>query len=418
MLTSMTTSSVPVPGFRSVSNAAIQGVERSPERQHTFIILVALVGIFCPPTLLPLGDLNVTVGRLVVIVLILPAVGLLVTRGRHGVASDFFATALSIWMLASSVLSGGFRPYVGAEALELLGAYLVGRAFVFGPANFLAFIRALKLITPVLVALAVLDIVSGRYITLDSFGVPNSWAERFGWVRAASVFDGAEHYGTFCVAAAAIFLYSEHGIRRVLYVGLCAFGCALSLSSGPLLGFCIVMAVSLYDHVLKRHAWRWKALVSALACIIIMISVVHDHPIEWMLIHFTLDPQTGFFRIETWSAALPIISHSPFTGHGLVELGHSVDERIFLRSVDSLWLLEALRYGVPAVILLIMTMFSPLLNKTPTPGTHSVQTGLSLSVVTIALVGLTVHFWGATWLFLNLCVGIRASLAEYDARRY
>jgi O-antigen ligase len=176
------------------------------------------------------------------------------------------------------------------------------------------------------------------------------------------------------------------------------------------------MAVSLYDHVLKRHAWRWKALVSALACILIIISVVHDHPIEWMLIHFTLDPQTGFFRIETWNAALPIIGHSPFTGHGLVELGYSADERMFLRSVDSLWLLEALRYGVPAVILLIMTMFSPLLNKTPAPGARNVQTGLSLAVVTTALIGLTVHFWGATWLFLNLCVGIRASLAEYDAR--
>lgn len=388
------------------------------ERQHRYVVWLTLIGIVFPPVLISLGGINLTPGRLVAIVFFVPALGILFGSDRNRVVADFFAVALATWMLASSALNGGFKPYVGAEALELLGAFMIGRAFVFGPSNFQTFVRALGPITAVLVVLAVLDISVGRHITLDSFGVPNHPAERFGKVRAASVFEGAEHYGTYCAAAASIFLYSERGFRRVLYVGVSVFGCVLSLSSGPLLGLAIITFGFSYDCILKRYAWRWKALVIMIACFIVGISLVSDHPVAWIILHVTLDPQTGFFRLATWDFALPLIGQSPFVGYGLIELGDSADALIFLRSVDSLWLLEALRYGLPAVILLVMTIFSPLLNGPATAGTPNAQTGLTLAIVAIALIGLTVHFWDAPWLFLNLCVGIRASFAEYQSRTW
>jgi O-antigen ligase len=326
--------------------------------------------------------------------------------------SDFFAVAGAAWILASSALNGGFRPYVGAEALDFLGAYLVGRAFVIGPSNFRTFARALGPITIALVALAVLDILVGRYITLDSFGIPNQAADRFGWVRAASVFPNAEHYGTFCVVAASIFLYSERSIRRVVYVSLSVLGCALSLSSGPFFGLAIVAAAFSYDCILNRYHWRWKILMTMVGGFVTSVFLITGHPVVWILLHLTLDPQTGFFRLATWNSALPLISESPFVGHGLVQLGDSGDAQFFLSSVDNVWLLEALRYGLPGVILLAMTIFTPLLRGASTVGTSSVQTGLSLAIVAIALIGLTVHFWNATWLFLHFCVGIRASFCE------
>jgi hypothetical protein len=63
-----------------------------------------------------------------------------------------------------------------------------------------------------------------------------------------------------CVAAAAIFLYLERNIRRVLYVSLGFLGCALSLSSGPLMGLGVITAIFSYDRILKQNPWRWKAL--------------------------------------------------------------------------------------------------------------------------------------------------------------
>lgn len=418
MSTNMTSSAGSLPDIRNVTYPVVHGGHCVPERQHNLIVLFTLLGIFFPPVFLPLGNINVTVGRLVVIILLIPAFGALARRGRHIVASDFFAVALAIWMLLSSTLNSGFRPYVGAEALEFLGAYMIGRAFVFGPSSVQMFVRVLGPITTVLVALAVLDIFAGRHITLDSFEVPNlGVALRFGWVRAAGVFEGSEHYGTFCAAAASIFLYSGPGIRRILYAGIAFLGCAFSLSSGPFLGLAVVTAVFFYDSILKRYSWRWKALITIIGCLVTIVFVASNNPVVWILLHLTLDPQTGFFRLATWNYAMPQIGQSPILGHGLIQLGNSEDALLYLNSVDCVWLLEALRYGLPGVILLIMTMLSPMLSGPSTAGPSNRQTGFTLAIVAIAIIGLTVHFWNATWLFLNLCVGIRASFAEYQSRQ-
>jgi hypothetical protein len=236
-------------------------------------------------------------------------------------------------------------------------------------------------------------------------------------VRAAGVFEGAEHYGTFCVAAASIFLYSERGLSRILFVGIIFSGCALSLSSGPLLGLVIVTAVFTYDCILRQYTWRWKALATVLGGLVLGIFLISAHPIAWIITHITLDPQTGFFRLGTWNYALPLIGQSPFIGYGVVEFGDSSDALIFLKSVDCVWLLEALRYGLPAVMLLLLTMISALFRKTIILEISKLETGLSLAIISMALIGLTVHFWDATWLLLSLCIGIRASLSEYAALR-
>lgn len=422
MTTSATTEVRLSPNFKSIRSPAIQKTARAPQRQYSLVIWVTLIGIFFPQVGISLDVINVTTGRFVVILLLVPALIILLKRERNRVASDFFAVALAAWMLGSSYLNGGFRPYVGAEALEFLGAYLVGRAFVFGPSNLQTFVIALRRITVVLIALALVDLLSGRNITMEIFGIMSEKVStgnyRMGLIRASSVFEGAEHYGTFCVAAASIFFYSERGIRRVLYVGLSFFGCALSLSSGPFMGLAIVTAVFCYDRILKQYSWRWKALVTTVAGFMFAIFLIADHPLEQIIVHLTLDPGTGFFRIGTWYTALPLIDQSPFIGHGFSQIDASGDAAIFLSSVDCLWLVEALRYGLPAVILLILTMLLPLLRRrrisTFGLGMDNVPTGISLAIVAIGFIGLTAHFWGAIWLFLSLCVGIKASVAEYE----
>jgi len=329
-------------------------------------------------------------------------------------------------MLVSSSLNGGFRLFVGAEALEFLGAYLVGRAFFFGPSNLQTFVQSLKGITVVIIALGILDTLSGRNITIEGLGVARPVSDlylgslyRLGLVRATSVFECAEHYGTFCAAAASIFFYAERGISRIIYVGLCFFGCVFALSSGPLVILGIVTAVFTYDHILKHYPWRWKALMTTVIGLIAIVFLVTDHPVMWIVSHITFNPQTAWFRLGTWNAALPLVEQSPFIGYGFSNLGDSAEVRVYLWSVDSLWLLEALRYGLSGVILLVLTMFLAILKRrrksTFDLGIYAAPTGFSLAIVAMGLIGLTVHFWDAPWLFLNLCIGIRASLGEYEA---
>src|ERR1700731_881583 len=83
---------------------------------NMLVVWIALVGMFFPPMLFSIGGTNFTPGRFVLILFLLK-------RGRRSVASDFFAVAFVIWILLSSVLNGGFKPYVAAEALEFISAY-------------------------------------------------------------------------------------------------------------------------------------------------------------------------------------------------------------------------------------------------------------------------------------------------------
>lgn len=403
---------------RSV-NFAINAQRRAylPERSDAIFIWLTLIGVFFPPFLISVGGINIWPGRFTAILFLVPALGVLFGKGRRRVASDLFVVLLAIWILTASSFNGGFRPYVGAEALELLGAYFAGRAFFFGRANLLTFVRAFERIAFVLIALAVVDILSGRYLILDLFGVENITATRFGILRASSVFETAEHYGTFCVVATSVFLYSERGARRIGYVCLSLFGSALSLSSGPMMGLGIVFATFCYDLLLKRYEWRWKALVAGMVAFMLMLYLTHDRPIEWIIVHATLDPATGFFRINTWNQALPLIDGSKLIGHGLADLGvGSAEAQIYLRSVDCVWLVEALRYGLPAVVLLVLAMFLPLFTKRTVADRviRDAGTGVSIAMVTMGIIGLTVHYWDSTWLLLNLCIGIRASIAEYE----
>ena len=53
------------------------------------------------------------------------------------------------------------------------------------------------------------------------------------------------------------------------------------------------------------------------------------------------------------------ISRAPWLGYGLGEIHGSGWTFKFLDSVDSLWLVEALRYGLPTVLLMALTIFWP-----------------------------------------------------------
>jgi hypothetical protein len=328
-------------------------------------------------------------------------------------------------MLVASILNGGFRPYVGAEALEFLNAYLVGRAFFFGPDGLRAFMRVFKTIVPVLVILGLVDTVTERPLSLQLFGL-QSWSagltHRMGLARAASTFEGGEQFGTFCAAAGALFLYAERSVRRVLYVSLSAFGCFLSLSSGPWLGFAIATFLSWYDHAMKRFTYRWKLVGLVFCGVYVAASFVSKSPLGWIITHLTFNPQGGYFRLDMWNLGIAQIANSPLVGRGFIEFtGYATNIQFFLgQSVDAVWLLEAMRYGIPMVTFLVLAIFVPMVRarKIPPddPYMQDMRMAFSLAIISLFLIGLTVHLWNANWIFLSLCIGIRASFEEAGAR--
>ena len=401
------------------------------ERSHPFVTWVVLIGTFFPSISVTLGGLTLLPGRATVLLLFVPALMALFGKARSTVASDYFAFAAACWMIGSSTLNDGFRPYVLAESLEFLGAYTIGRAFFFCRPALETFIRIFKFVTVIVIALALLDTLSGRNMTQEVMGIKairSPWLlandYRLGLIRASSTFEGFELYGTFCVAAAAIFLYSEQkGLSRSLWVGFAVLGTVLSLSSGPILGLAILFPAYSYDRILKQYSWRWQAVVAVSAVLILAAFVFANSPVGWIVRNLTFDPQTGYFRIAQWDHSTSELANSPWIGFGLTDWGgRSRDFMIFVgeQGVDCVWLVEALRYGYPVVMLFFLTIFAILRsqNRASTEDRYmaSMRTGLSFAIVIMSLIGLTVHFWNSDWIFLSLCMGIRASFAEVHSK--
>jgi hypothetical protein len=310
----------------------------------------------------------------------------------------------------------------GGESLEFLAAYLVGRGFFFGPAALDTFIRVLMVVTITTVILAMADSISGRLIVHETIAAivhAPRWPQpgyRYNMVRAVSTFDQEILFGAFCALVSPVFLYWDRSVlQRTLCVGICFIGCILSLSSAALMSLSIVLTAYTYDRLMRQYLWRWKAFCMLLGALIAVLFTVSNHPIGWIVKHLTLDPETGYYRILLWNQAFDAIALSPLVGFPIKMVYHSNLDG----TLDSVWLVEALRFGVPIIIFLFLTnvtAFSPTGQsfKIRAGDFDVVQMGLAFTIVLVMFMfsGLTTHWWGYLWTFWGLCIGIRASLRE------
>jgi len=374
------------------------------------------------------GGLMFSPGRIALSVLFLPALGQFFTglsRGRRSIlGADLFVLALSAWMLGAPYfeMSATSSPLGGAsEVLEFFGAFLIGRAYVYGRPALESFMQALAAVAVVLTAIAVTDVIFGQYIVYDTtarlFGARYFGAiERSGIVRAQSTFDHPILFGAFGTVCAAIFLHCETGWRRLLYFSVCLFGAILSISSGPLLAFGFMVGAFLYGTVMSNFPWRWKVFWAAIGLFLCALFSVSNSPVGWIIDHLTFDPVGGYFRLASWYSAFDRIAQSPWTGFFREKSG----DEFLDRTVDSVWLVIALLYGLPAVAFLILANLASFWRTRPErrPLTEGdvfmnwMRAGFTSALAMFMLIGLTVHYWNAMWMFWGLCIGIRTSLQE------
>lgn len=392
------------------------------ERSNTLVAWLALIGLLIPAAEVQvmIGGAKFTVGRLAVMLLLVPALCSLLRTGRRLLMSDLFVSAMAIWMVGAALYTDGLGSLssAGAEGVEFLGGYLVARAFVFGRTALQTFLSVLKVFALISIVFAMADSASGRLIVHDAFAsmlqvTPIEDQYRMGIVRATSTFDHAILFGTFCSVVAAMLLYSESSVlKRIIYTGLCFTGAVLSLSSSSLMAFFIMSGTYTYDSVMRRFPWRWSACWMVLGALGLVVLLTADSPLGWILSHLTLEPESGYFRLLEWNSAFSQISLSPWTGYAFFSF-----DLAELYSVDCVWLALALRFGIPTIVLLILANITALLptkspNRTGDVYLDRMRTAFSLVLAMFMFVGLMVHYWNYMWIFWGICVGIRASLRE------
>lgn len=393
-------------------------------RRYQFASWLALIGLLIPAWegQISVAGAKFTAGRLAVALLFIPAIIVLARRGRHAVACDIFAILIAVWIpLAASITGGsGSLSSASAESMEFFFSYVVGRAFFFQPAALDTFVRVLRSLTIAVVLIAIAEIISGRWIAHEFasslFGTtPLSAVFRGNTIRATSSLDHPILFGVFCgLVSAILLLWEQSSLRRTFFSGICLIGCMLSQSSAALMCFVLVLAAFFYDRLMQGTPARWTIFWAVVGGAITAVFILSEHPIGWLISHLTLDPETGYYRILIWNAALDRISQSPLNGYAL----GLFNENILDSTVDCVWLVEALRFGIPASTFLLLANLAAIwpTGKPRATVSRSFDQRMNLAFTIVLLMfmftGITVHFWNYMWIFWGLCIGIKASLRE------
>ncbi|WP_375308237.1 hypothetical protein WI560_12420 [Bradyrhizobium sp. A11] len=402
------------------------GVRSTIPHRISWAVPLLLMGIVLPSGLQVLiAGAKLTPTRIALILLLMPALAQLLQPTRRLLLSDGLAGTLALAMVGAAAYAAGPQSAFSAvaEALDFVGAYFVARAFVLEPPAVQQFIRLVKAFTAIAICVAVADVLTGHWIVREIMATllpqPDSFVDdgkssadgvRAGLRRAIATFDHPILYGVFCSLAAAIVLFSTASpIKRLSWACLCFFGGLLSLSSAAVMGMVLVVSSYVYDRLLCRLPWRWHLLWIGAGMFLVAVTAVTNNPLSWLLSHATLEPQTGFYRLMIWDAVSAQVWQSPLTGAGFVTFGYYLLDR----TVDSVWLVTSLHYGIPVTILLIVLNLSAML---PVPGLRSteIQRGFTIACMVFLFTGLTVHFWNYMWTFWGVCIGVRASLREWQ----
>jgi hypothetical protein len=353
---------------------------------------------------------------------LIPALVTVIRNGIRTTIVDSFVFATISWMLIASITVSGpdaLSSAAGGEALEFLGAYLVGRAFLWQERALRAFVQILGTVVLLLSVLALADLVSGQWVAHNFSGsitgvTPLGANFRNGVIRATATLDHPILLAVLFAISSAIFLFSTLPVlQRLFLIFVCVSGCVFAQSSAGIMAWMIGLASFTYDQMLRTFSRRWTVFWGIFATFAVVVISVTNAPLGWIITHLTLDPESGYFRYLIWNVAIDRISDAPWVGYAF----NSLNNPILDATVDSVWLVSGLHYGLPTVVFLFLAnlaaIWPPKRRRDGSISEHRrYNTGFAVALCLFMFLGLTVHFWNFIWIFWGVCLGIKSSLRQ------
>ena len=394
-------------------------------RLHWALRLILLTVFLPEGTSFFVASLRLTATRLVLLV-IAPVVfarffGKVCSGQYRFVLSDVLVPMASLWMFIgpSSTYDLGYAlQHSGPDVLEFLVTYLSTRVLLTQSGQALRFVDLLCLVTAAVVVDGLLDTASGTYITRELVsavtGFQKLWRVadefRFGLLRAAGPVEHPILFGFLSGIGVILSVVRRAGVGR-LPIALCMVGVIISFSSAP--QQCVVMGLGLlaYHHLFPSFGRKWQLLIGMGAAAAAVLFMATPTPFGHIFDLLTIDSQTAYFRLYVWNAVGPVILDNPLFS----VLPSDAD---YGGSVDSVWLVLCLNYGMPCSILTGLAMLGCC--SLPTDGRRTAllaaesQLGTALGIIMFltVFIGFTVHFWGSVWILIGLLMGLRAHLGE------
>ncbi len=346
-----------------------------------------------------------------------------ISTGRYRfVASDLFVPAAGFWMFLGPTVLYGFADTVvhsGPIVLEYLIAYMSTRMLIEENGQAFSFVSLLCVVISFVCLDGTLDPLTSHYFTKDLSGmisgiqtgaIWSSDAFRLGLLRAAGPI---EHPILFGMAAGIGLLFAvwvKISLRAFCIVA-CALGVILSFSSAPEQSLLMGFGLMIYGKLMGGMKSKWLLIWACAAPLVLLLFLLSNAPFGFLFDHLTLDPATAYYRLYIWNMVGPPVLENPFFGI----YSENVD---YQGSVNSLWLVLSMTFGMPCAVLVGLSMIGCC--SLPTDPSRAllsanesrIGTVLGVVMVTIIYMGFTVHLWGSVWILVGLLTGLRASLGE------
>ncbi|WP_386685063.1 O-antigen ligase family protein [Loktanella sp. R86503] len=335
--------------------------------------LPPLVWLYLLAVILPagfnVGPLAMTGLRVMLLVMTVPLLVRLV-MGHYGkvMIIDMLFIVHIIWATLAMAVNNPDRVIenIGAAAIEFLGGYVVGRAYIRNMEDFRALCRALMILVLFSAPFALVETLTGRPILLEALrklpGINtvafNTQDKRFNLERVQFGFAHPIHYGLFCsVAFSMVYVGLKDWIGNAwrIIASIVIAGCGfLALSSGALLAIFLQIGLIAWATIFTPGKARWWLLVGLFALAYVVIDILSNRtPLQIFMSYATFSAHTAYWRsiIFEWGVANVIgstekgIIGSPLFGIGLKEWIRPY--YMYSGSMDNFWLVMAVRYGIP-----------------------------------------------------------------------
>ena len=392
-------------------------------------VVLVILSFLCPTELsLYLEGLRLPPHRMALILLFPLALFRLLTDRQIRIRSfDVLFILFNVWTVCVFTYHTGGKEglvYGGSLALESLGSYLVARAYVRDGQSFRATIKVVLAAIVVAALIALPETLFGQIFTHDllrsltGFHHPTGVETRLGLTRAYGTFDHPIHYGTFCAALFALMWFTERRQaarhRKAAMISCATF---LGISSAPMLCLGLQGGMLVWDRTTRGIGSRGWITVGALVGLYLGASMVATRsPIAFIATGMTLDSWTGFYRLQIWEHGLANVWANPWAGIGLADW-----ERpwwMVSPTVDAFWLVIAMREGIPAFLLvaaaIVLLARAVLTGRRlhADPQVRRIALGWMMSLIALALIGCTVHYWNVLHAYFFFFIGLGGWIAD------
>lgn len=396
------------------------------------------VGLFLAAVLMPvhfnIGTLVITPIRLMLLFYV-PILTVQLFTGRFGkvLPVDVFFYLYMVWAMIAIGVNNPNRVVesIGSTTVEFLGGYLIARAYIRTPESFESLIRALMAITILLLPFTIPELLNGKAVIpnlIDTIPGLQSVTDvanpkRMGLERVQNVFAHPIHYGLY---SSIPFVCVLHGMkdrksRAWRLAGAAAIGFAVftSLSSGALLALLLQAALLAWALVFNKLSHKWLLLFGLFVLAYILVDILSNRtPVRVFMTYATFSSQTAYYRsvINEWGWFN--VGQNPIFGLGLREWIRP--DYMARGSVDNFWLVSAMRYGIPGLVLLSVGCLAGIVQVARRDTSASAYiTRLRVAWV-ITYCGIvfslaTVHVWTNVFSFVFFFFGAGVWIASYNA---